>query len=219
MCHGIEKSQSCGTLTQLLGRSKDKMAETTMPATEAKNGAYTDEVTSYEFAFHILPTVAEGEVPETLSQIKAHITNQGGTIFDEESPERIDLVYPIVKHLEGKNRTFASSYFGWIRFRLEGEKVVLLEEELRGDGAILRFLLVKLTKVDEAHPFRFHEHRKSMKMVETVDEAAAPKGEVVADGEQIAPAEATVVDASLDKITQEGDNSEKSDTNEETKAA
>ncbi len=163
------------------------MAENTMPVTEAKEGGYTDEVRSYELAFHILPTVAEGEVPETLSKIKAHITSQGGVIFDEETPERIELVYPIVKHLEGKNRTFASSYFGWIRFRAEGEKVNVLEEELRTENSVLRHLLIKLRKEEETHPFRYHEHRKSLKMVEVVDEE---------------------VDASLEKITSEGDNSE-----------
>lgn len=183
------------------------MAESTMPATEAKGG-YTDEVRSYEFAFHILPTVAEGEVPETLSQIKAHITNAGGEIFDEEAPERIDLVYPIVKHLEGKNRRFTSAYFGWIRFRLEGEKMVLLEEELRADTSILRFLMVKLGKEAEAHPFKFHEHRKSLKMVEVVDEDAETVKEVLTENEERAPVEEEALDASLDKITTDGEKSE-----------
>lgn len=187
-----------------------------MPATEVNTGAYTDEVTSYEFAFHILPTVAEGEVPETLSQIKAHITNAGGVIFDEETPERIDLVYPVVRHLEGKNRTFASSYFGWVRFRLEGEKMAHLEEELRTDGNILRFLMVKLGKEAEANPFRFHEHRKSLKMVEVVDEEAVAQVEAHTAVEQSAPVEAAALDASLDKITHEGENSE---TKEEEKTA
>ena len=183
------------------------MAENTMPATEANTEAYTDEVTSYEFAFHILPTVAEGEVPETLTQIKAHIANAGGAIFDEEAPERIELVYPIERHLEGKNRRFTSSYFGWIRFRLEGEKVDALQEELRGDTNILRFLLLKITKEDETLPFRFHEHRKSMKMVEVVDEEAGVIKEVLTETEVATPVVAEVLDASLDKITHEGENS------------
>jgi ribosomal protein S6 len=185
------------------------MAETTMPAAEVNTEAYTDEVTSYEFAFHILPTVAEGEVPETLSQIKAHITNNGGAIFDEEAPERIDLVYPIVKQLESKNRRFNSSYFGWIRFRLEGEKLAALLEELRGEANILRFLTIKLTKTEEAHPFRFHEHRKSLKMVEVIDENAPTTKEVITETEENLPVAEEALKESLDKITGEGDNGEK----------
>ncbi len=176
-----------------------------MPATEASTEAYTDEVTSYEFAFHILPTVAEGEVPETLSQIKAHITSVGGVIFAEEAPERIDLVYPIVRHLEGKNRKFTSSYFGWIRFRAEGEKLAGLDEELRADTNVLRFLLIKLTKQDEANPFHFHEHRKSIKMVETIDEEAVAQTEAPTEREVSAPIEEEALTASLEKITHEGE--------------
>lgn len=178
-----------------------------MPAAETNVDAYADEVTSYEFAFHILPTVAEGEVPETLSQIKAHITNQGAVIFDEEAPERIDLVYPVEKHLEGKNRKFNSSYFGWIRFRLEGAKLEALQEELRNETNVLRFLIVKLTKLDEENPFRFHEHRKSLKMVEVVDESAMPA--VITEAEVSAPVEDAALNESLDKITHEGENEEK----------
>ena len=176
-----------------------------MPVAEANEAVHEGDSHSYELAFHILPTVAEGEVPETLSQIKAHITNVGGVIFDEEMPERIDLIYPIVKHMEGKNRTFASAYFGWIRFRLEGEKMEHLEEELRADANILRFLMVKLGKEAEAHPFRYHEHRKSLKMVEVVDEEAEVVKEVLTETEASAPVEEAALDASLEKITQEGE--------------
>jgi hypothetical protein len=38
------------------------MNETTMPAAEVNIAGNELELASYEFAFHILPTVAEGEV-------------------------------------------------------------------------------------------------------------------------------------------------------------
>ena len=195
------------------------MAETTMPATEATTEAYTDEVTSYEFAFHILPTVAEGEVPDALLRIKAHVTNAGGAIFDEELPERIDLIYPIVRHLEGKNRSFASSYFGWVRFRLGGEKLEALQEELRSEQDILRFLIVKLTKVAEVEPFRFHEHRKSLKMVEVVDGALVPQTEAPTEAEVSAPIEEEALNASLEKITHESEGKPKGAAKSEETAA
>jgi ribosomal protein S6 len=182
------------------------MAENTMPATEVSTDAYTDEVSSYEFAFHILPTVAEGEVPDALSQVKAHFTNAGAAIFDEEQPERIDLVYPIVKHLEGKNRRFNSAYFGWIRFRLAGEKLAALQEELKTETNVLRFLIVKLSRMDEENPFKFHEHRKSLKMVEVINEEAA-SAPVLTEAEADVPVVEEALTESLDKITGEGENS------------
>jgi hypothetical protein len=122
------------------------------------------------------------------------------------------LVYPIVKSIEAKNRRFTSAYFGWIRFRLEGAQLETLQEELRSESNILRFLIVKVTKEAEAHPFRFHEHRKSIKMVETVDEEAAvvaPKE--LTEAEENVPVVEEVLNESLDKITHEGENSGKED--------
>lgn len=146
-----------------------------MPAVEAEEMLSENETGSYELAFHILPTIAEGEVPNIFEEIKAFITKHGGEVFDEEAPQRFELAYEIVKHLEGKNRKFTSAYFGWVRFRMEASPVEQLQEEMRSRGDILRYLLIKLTRVEEANPFRFHEAQKSVKMVSTInaDELAA----------------------------------------------
>ncbi len=157
------------------------MSETTMPAAEA-NVVLENEQNSYELAFHILPTVAEGEVAGVYEALKAQIIKDGGTITDEEAPERFELAYEIVKHIEGKNRKFTSAYFGWVRFTMEGANAVRLIEEVDGNVNILRHMLIKLTRVEEENPFRFHESIESFKMVTTIDEEelvaeAATEGE------------------------------------------
>ncbi len=184
------------------------MSETTMPAAEALGAAH-DERNSYEFAFHILPTVAEGEVSSVFGEIKTHITNAGGEILSEEAPERIDLAYDVVKSIEAKNRRFKSAYFGWVRFRLEGEKAEALSEELKGLPTILRELMIKLTKLEEARPFRFHENRKSVKMVEVFDENKEVLGETPTEVEESAVVSDEALDESLEKIT--GDEEVKED--------
>jgi ribosomal protein S6 len=165
------------------------MSETQMPAAEA-NEAVTleEERNSYELAFHVLPTVAEGEVASVFDSIKALITKDGGEIFDEEAPERFELAYEIVKHLEGKNRKFTSAYFGWVRFKAPSESVEPLLEEVDGRADILRHLLIKLTKVEEENPFRFHPALESFKKVVTtineddlVEPVAEVEGEAAAD--------------------------------------
>ena len=45
------------------------MSETNVPAAEAER-----EANAYELAFHVLPTVAEGEVASVVDTIKSHIT-------------------------------------------------------------------------------------------------------------------------------------------------
>ena len=127
-----------------------------MPAAEAA-GVVRDERATYELAFHVLPTVAEGEVAGIVAELKERITALGATITDEEAAERIDLAYEVVKHLEGKNRKFTSAYFGWIRFQSDAEAIAAINELMDETATILRHLTVKLTKQEEAQPFRYHE--------------------------------------------------------------
>ena len=133
------------------------MSENTMPAAEAAAVADERELARYELAFHVLPTVAEGEVTNTVDAIKGHITKAGGEVFDEETPQRFDLAYEIVKHLESKNRAFTSAYFGWIRFTMDADIIEQVMAEVADEKALLRHLLIRLTKVEEENPFRFHE--------------------------------------------------------------
>lgn len=157
------------------------MSETNMPAAEATSANERD-FTSYEFAFHILPTVAEGEVPSVVEALKTNITKVGGEIFDEEVAQRFDLAYDIVKYLEGKNRKFSSAYFGWVRFRLDAASLAELTEAIDGTKEVLRYLLVKLTKVEEQNPFRFHESIADRK-VRTITEADIAEVEEMVEGE------------------------------------
>ncbi len=174
------------------------MTETTMPVAEATQDSF-DERNSYEFAFHVLPTVAEGEVAGVFESLKAHIA-QVGEITNEEKPERIELVYAIVKPMEGRNRKFTSAYFGWIRFKLESEKIAELMEVLGAEHSILRHLLIKLTREEEVHPFRFHENRKSVKMVEVFNENVI-LDEVQTEVEENVEVSDEALDESLEKIT------------------
>jgi ribosomal protein S6 len=142
------------------------MTESNMPAAEAvvETGA---DLQSYELAFHVLPTVAEGEVSVVFDRMKAAIQAVGGQITNEEVPARFDLAYEIVKFLEGRNRKFGSAYFGWVRFTVEADKVSEITAAVEGTKEILRHLVIRLTKVEEAHPFLFHPSVADRK-VETI---------------------------------------------------
>jgi ribosomal protein S6 len=164
------------------------MTENTMPAAEVSNGANEQELVAYELAYHILPTVAEGEVNAVSDELKALITKDGGKVLDEEVAERFELAYEIAKYLEGRYRKFTSAYFGWIRFELTPSALATLTEEVEGHKQVLRSLLVRLTKVEEANPFRFHESLEKT-IVRNID-----IDEVVVEGE-VADVEGLEVDA------------------------
>jgi ribosomal protein S6 len=130
------------------------MSDSNMPAVEAM--PEVRESYTYELAFHVLPTIAEGEVQTVFDRIKADITKLGGTLKEEEAPARFDLAYEIPKFLEGRNRKFKSAHFGWVRFDIEANRVAEINEMMDGGKEILRYLLTRLTKVEAANPFYFH---------------------------------------------------------------
>lgn len=143
------------------------MTDTKKPATEA--GAEERELANYELAFHVLPTVAEGEVSNVFQSLKDIITNHGGSLTVEEAPARFDLAYEIVKYLEGRNRKFTSAYFGWVRFTIDPSKIEEVVAEVEAKNELLRHLLTKLTSLEEAYPFYFHEALEQEKKVETIE--------------------------------------------------
>jgi ribosomal protein S6 len=162
-----------GMLGPLLVDSSITMTEQTMPAAEATIER-DQEVNSYELAFHILPTVAEGEVSTVFATIKKILTDAGATLGSEEAPERFVLAYTIEKRIDDKIRRFDSAYFGWLRFTLVPDVVNEAMEDIDSLPETLRTLLIKLTKAEEETPFFFHEAlQKEKKVVEISEEELA----------------------------------------------
>lgn len=174
-----------------------------MPAVEVENVEMDEEmdspeIQSYELAFHVLPTIAEGEVSSVFESIKDVIKKAGGEVFDEEAPERFELAYEVVRHLEGKNRGFKSAYFGWVRFKATGAGAVSINAEIEHNNLVLRHLLIKLTRVEEEQPFRFHDAIRDQRpvvnieepeaVIDAVDEAEVVEGSEVVDEEALGKA-------------------------------
>jgi len=144
------------------------MTESTIPDTEATED--TAEVVHYELAFHVLPTVAEGEVTDVFTALKEVVTSAGGTLVAEEAPQRFELAYPIVRRTEGKNRLYKSAYFGWVQFTLTTSEVAGVLAAVEARPNILRALVIKLTAEEITHPFFFHAALETKKVV-TIDES------------------------------------------------
>lgn len=138
------------------------MAEETMPAAEADVAA-SDEISHYEFAFHILPTVADGEVSGVFDELKALIAKHKGAVTNEEMPQRFELAYEIREMIEGKYQRFTETFFGWMRFTLSPSELELLIAEVRERTDILRHLIIKLDRREEEKPFRIFEKKEEPK--------------------------------------------------------
>jgi ribosomal protein S6 len=156
------------------------MAEKNMPATEVL-GVDPEMVSYYEFAFHILPTVAEEEVPAVFGDLKTLIDHEGGIIMGEEAPQRFDLAYQVSKSVEGRNLRYNHSYFGWVRFTLESAKLEHLKTEIVHKDSVFRFIIIKLDRSEVARPIKFFEQKhKEKKPEEEVkkEKVEEPKKEI-----------------------------------------
>ena len=92
---------------------------------------------NYELAFHLNSNLAEAEVVQAKESFENLITNNGGTISFAKVPEKARLSYPI-NHQR-------ASYFGYVQFSLEDTtKLAVMEEELRLNNSIIRYLILKL---------------------------------------------------------------------------
>lgn len=160
-------------------------------ATEANEDMMRDAHT-YEFAFHILPTVAGTEVSTVVSDLTNLITKEGGEVVDKEDPQRIELAYEIDKVIDGAHKRFHSAYFGWIRMRISAEGLLTVKDELDHVPTILRSLIVKLSKEEIEHPFKYHEN------VRQTERRAAD--DVAEDAPVVDAVEAETADVSDDVI-------------------
>lgn len=154
-------------------------------AIEANEDMMRDAHT-YEFAFHILPTVAGTEVADVVKGLTDLLEKEGATITDSEFPERIELAYEIDKVIDGAHKRFHSAYFGWVRMTIQAEGLTRFQEELTHNVNVLRSLIVKLSQEEIENPFKYHaQPRKEAKAsdadVDVVEATEAPAAEEVAE--------------------------------------
>ncbi|OGG88472.1 hypothetical protein A3G62_01960 [Candidatus Kaiserbacteria bacterium RIFCSPLOWO2_12_FULL_50_10] len=151
-------------------------------AIEANEDMMRDAHT-YEFAFHILPTVAGTEVADVVKGLTDLLEKEGATITDSEFPERIELAYEIDKVIDGAHKRFHSAYFGWVRMTIQAEGLTRFQEELTHNANVLRSLIVKLSQEEIENPFKYHaQPRKEAKAsdadADVAEATEAPAAEI-----------------------------------------
>lgn len=100
----------------------------------------------YEVGYHILPTVEGDAVEKVVQGIREGITEKGGVLIAEGTPQEMQLAYTMYVNNEGKNTAYDRAHFGWIKFELPAEGIAKLEESLAGNKKILRSIVFKTVK-------------------------------------------------------------------------
>lgn len=153
-----------------------------------------DDLQIYELGYHILPSVSEEDLPREVSKVQGAISNNRGSIISESFPEMRGLAYDISKRVETKHTTFSRSYFGWIKFEVERNSVRKIEQEVKTNPNILRFLLVKTVRENTLYVPRMTSTRREEPALNV------PLVSEMSDKEIKAPISAEEIDKSIDEL-------------------
>jgi ribosomal protein S6 len=171
----------------------------------AKND--TDQV--YELGYNIISTLPEDEVAVKVGAFKALLEKLGAELISDQYPEFIDLAYEMSRTIENKRNTFASAYFGWIKFALDAEKIEELKKVLDDDNNILRYLLIKTVRENTIVAKKPLARVLKTKVADSAEPETAEEEGEIDEGE---------VDAKIDQLVNEdlteGQESDNSDSEE-----
>ncbi|HSE57005.1 MAG TPA: 30S ribosomal protein S6, partial [Candidatus Paceibacterota bacterium] len=100
----------------------------------------------YELGYLLIPTLADGEIPEAVEGIKSLLEKNGGAVFSEGTPEFIDLSYQM-EHIVGSVRSkYTQAYFGWVKFEAEPHALEGIKKAVDAAKNIIRSILIKTEK-------------------------------------------------------------------------
>jgi ribosomal protein S6 len=119
-----------------------KKAETSAEAAGAPHAVI------YEIGYHVLPTVAEGDVEQVIGRLRKIIEKLGGTFVAEGAPQRVPLAYSMAVWNNGSWTKYMEAHFGWIKFELNAEYIAEVERACKADKDILRHLVITTVRED-----------------------------------------------------------------------
>ena len=152
----------------------------------------------YELGYHLVPTLAVEQIPQASGAVRGMIERISKDIIAEELPVFIDLAYQVVKTINHKNKRFDDAYFGFIKFASSPEGIAKLEDELKKDENVLRYLVTKTLRENTFISKKFPSTNPKGRDTEVVaEEPVLVAPEVVVDGEVV------TADAELDKAIEE----------------
>ncbi len=113
----------------------------------------------YEVGYHIVPIVAEQDLGIRVTAIRDIIEAEGGSMIADEFPKHMELAFPMTKIASNKRALHHSAYFGWMKFEVEPKGAKAIDEKLRADDTILRYIVVKTVRENTMVPKKVFQKR------------------------------------------------------------
>lgn len=121
------------------------MADTTT-AVPTDGDVDIDLMRVYEVGYHIVPTVNEDKIDGVVGEIRSAIEKVGGSFITEGAPSLLKLAYSITTREAGRYVDHDRGYFGWIKFETAASSVSMLDEDLKNNDNILRFIIFRTAR-------------------------------------------------------------------------
>lgn len=102
----------------------------------------------YEVGYHISPAAKEDDVEKIVGGIRSAIEKAGGSFIAEGAPSLARLAYLISSREGGKRVENDRAHFGWIKFETDAAAARSLEEMLKEDEKIMRFIVFRTVRED-----------------------------------------------------------------------
>lgn len=152
----------------------------------------------YEAGYHIVPTVAEGDVEKVVAEIRSEIEKLGGTFIAEGAPSLIKLSFAMDKREGEKHVGYDRGYFGWLKFEAATTSAKTLTDFLNTHSSILRSIVFKTLREDTRAKFKAPQLRE-VKRTDTIK--AAPRQAPAAEEKE--PLSEADLEKALETLTQE----------------
>lgn len=158
----------------------------------------------YELGYHLVPTLSEEQIGGASKAVRGMIEGISKDIISEEAPVFINLAYQVVKTIDHKNKRFDDAYFGFIKFEASPENIAKLEEKLKKDGNVLRYLIVKTlrenTFISKKFPSCNAKNREEEAVAEEIASSTTEDIKTETDGEKEAKVPFDDMDKAIDKL-------------------
>jgi ribosomal protein S6 len=134
-----------------------------------------EELTVYELAYLVLPSIPEDGLPQVVAKLKEIIKNGGGSEIASEEPFMHPLAYAMTRVIGASKYVVEEAYIGWIKFETTSDEIEKIKSETEKISELLRFLIVKVPRESN---FTFAAAREAARLKALPPEA---EEEVVAE--------------------------------------
>lgn len=153
----------------------------------------------YEVGYLIVPSVAQENLPEKVTAIRSVIESVKGSILDEGEPRYQDLAYDMATTINNKKVVHKAGYFGWLKCEIDPASIESIDEKLKADTELIRFIIIKTVREDTLAPIEaaFTAEREEKARKEREKMTVKPKTE---EEEVKDPASKEEIDETIDKL-------------------